>query len=288
MQNNKSEIIFAGGSHYGLGGYRSVCKFFDKVYLIQENPKEILDKKRNQDELISDFFSVSCPVVFLCGYARLITKEELQKKTFINVHGALLPHYRGMHATFYAIMNGEKEMGITFHLVNEWMDAGDIIGQYRFPYTGQGIAEINQTIDDFVEQYAGQTISEYLFGNVLPQKQDESQALYGARRNLEDCFIDFHMSCQMMERFFRALNPPYPYPRIMVKGTAYEIPGKQEIIPRDYYGPLGRAVNINDHGVWIKIADGYLVVDNVRNAETGEEVKLGNLIKTGYRFENNV
>ena len=107
------EIVFAGGSHYGPGGYRSLFPYFDKIYLIKDNPQNILKEKRRNDEIIDSFDSVDCKYVFLCGYADFITKQQLEKKTYINIHGALLPKYRGMHPTFYAIMNGEEELGIT-------------------------------------------------------------------------------------------------------------------------------------------------------------------------------
>jgi len=47
-----NEIVFAGGSHYGLGGYRSLFPYFDKIYLIKDNPQNILKEKRRNDEII--------------------------------------------------------------------------------------------------------------------------------------------------------------------------------------------------------------------------------------------
>ena len=128
------EIIFSGGSHNGVFALRSIQKTFDRVYILRDNQPEILALKRGCDELIENFDSGPSPFVFLAGHGPLITQEQLASKTFINVHGSLLPKYRGLHASFWAIMNEEKELGITFHLVNEYMGPG------YFPDIGNRIA----------------------------------------------------------------------------------------------------------------------------------------------------
>lgn len=277
------EIIFAGGAHYGAGGFRSIKKYFDKVYLINDNPEEILKEKRECDLIISDFDDVECDTVFLCGYPKLIKSEQLEKKTYINVHGALLPKYRGMHSTFYAIMNGEKKLGISFHLVNEFADAGDILAQYSFDFCGQTVAEINRTIDDLVEQHAGQVVSDYMLGHIQAVTQDETKATFGAKRNLEDCLIDFTWKNVLIERYFAALTEPYPLPLLKIKGKLFEVLD-HEIVDRDYFGPTGRAVYIDNRGVWIKIEEGFLIISKVRSWETKEVSELKELVGIGHRF----
>ncbi len=278
------EIIFAGASHYGLNGYRSLFPFFEKIYLVADNIEEILDEKREQDEVIEDFESVACRYVFLCGYSRPIDKSRLEKKTYLNVHGSLLPKYRGMHATFYAIMNGEKELGITFHLVNPYMDAGDILAQFPFPYVGQTVQDINDMIDALVYQHAGKVLSEFILGRIKPVPQNDSEALFGAKRSVDDCLIDFMMSNTLLRRFFQALTPGYPYPMLSIRGELYEVLPDVQIVDKDYYGPLGRVVNMDAQGVWIKTQDGFLIVSRVRKYGTDKTEDLAQFIPIGYRF----
>ncbi len=280
------EIIFAGASHYGIGGYRSLFPYFEKIYLIRDCSKEIINIKRIQDKVINDFNEVSCKYVFLCGYSKLISGEYLERKKYINVHGALLPKYRGMHSTFYAIMNGEKELGITFHLVNQYMDAGDILAQYSFPYTGQYIRDINDSIDELVYKYSGAILKDFLSDNIKPVPQNDDEAIFGAKRNLNDCIVDFTMPNKMLRRFFKAMTPNYPYPMLKIRGELYEILPKTKIEDRLYFGPLGRAVYINEQGVWIKVKDGFLIVSNVRKYGSDNIIYLSELIPIGYRFEN--
>lgn len=279
------EIIFAGGSHYGKNGLISIQNFFDKVYILNSGGADILELARPQDVVITSFNEVECKYVFLCGYAQLLSEQELAGKTFINVHGALLPKYRGMHSTFYAIMNGEKELGITFHLVDKNMDSGDIIKQFKIEYKGQSVSEINELYDKLVEENAGSVCNGLINGILLPYPQDDSLATYGAKRNLDDCYIDFKMKNEYLRRFFLALTPIYPRPMIKFRGRRYEIVGDYKIVDMDYYGPDGRAVNVSDEGVWIKVKDGYLIIKRIRDYETGIEYDATQIIPIGYRFQ---
>ncbi len=128
-------IVFAGDKCLdlsqkvaGMGGFHSVKSLaeFHGVPLLRAgdvNDAEFLERLR---ELKPDLIvSVSCPQIF--------RKPLLQLPTHgcINVHSALLPDYRGMLPTFWALTNGEKETGVTVHYMNPGIDDGDIILQRR-------------------------------------------------------------------------------------------------------------------------------------------------------------
>ncbi len=278
------EIIFAGGSHYGIGALHSIQKYFDKVYLIKDNPEEILRERRACDPIIEDFNDSDCNIVFLGGYTKIITAEQISKKTYINVHGSLLPKYRGMHSVFWAIMNGEEQLGVTYHLVNEYIDAGDILAQFEIDYVGQTVADILKTIDELIEIQSGELLYHYILGNIKPIQQDDSKATYGAKRNMMDCVIDFNWTNELLNRYFLALTEPYPLPMLKINGELYEVLDHL-ILEKNYFGPLGRAVYIDSKGVWIKIKEGFIVISSVRKVGDRISCQLKDLVKIGYRFE---
>lgn len=278
------EIIFAGDSHIATAGYKSLCKYFKKIFILYESIEALECDKRACDEYIKDFDDVDCRYVFLCGYAHIITEEQLNKKVYINVHGSMLPKYRGRHSIFWAIINGENELGLTFHIVNEFIDAGDILMQYSFPYTGQKIREINVKYESLIEENSGLVISQYVNGMIKPVKQNESLATFVTKRNLDDCIVDFNMGNKYLRRFFAALNPPYPYPILAIREKKYSILDGYQILDRDYYGPIGRVVNIDNQGVWIKTVDGFLIVKNVCEVGTNNKFNLSEIVPIGYRF----
>lgn len=277
------KIIFSGGNHIGVGALKSIQKYFDVVYILDSNPVEILELKRERDVIIKDFSDSDSRFVFLGGHTVFISEEQLKEKVYINVHGALLPKYRGMHSTFWAIMNGEKQLGVTFHLVDKYMDSGPIIAQFSFNYLGQTVHEINQEIDRLIEQHAGEIVYNYIIGAISPVEQNHEEATFGCRRNLEDCLVDYNMENIYMERFFKALTYPYPLPRIKVKGKVYEVV-KHKIVENRYYLDIGRVVNISDEGVWIKTKEGFLIIGLLRDVETADLVDPKQILRIGYRF----
>lgn len=277
------EMIFSGGSHYGVGALKSLQAVYNRIYILQTNSEDILKLKRPSDVIIKNFNEVECPIVFLGGHSKLITPEQLSKKTYINVHGALLPKYRGMHSTFWAIMNGEKQLGITYHLVNEEMDAGDIIAQFSFDFNGQTVAEINQKIDSLVLDYTGKVVQDYCHGNIVPQKQQIEQATWGCKRNIEDCKIDFNWNNQMIRRFFLALTEPYPRPLLDIRNDYYEVL-EYDIKKYEFWGAIGRVLNIDKNGAWIKTQEGFLIVKSIREYKSRELRDPRKVLTIGYRF----
>ena len=92
---------------------------------------------------------------------------------------------------------------------------------------------------------------------------------------------------EMLRRYFLALTRPYPLPMLMIRGEKYECLD-HKIIDRKYYGPDGRAVNVDDSGVWIKTREGFLVIQNVQKLGTDKAERLCDIIPLGYRFRHKI
>ena len=100
------------------------------------NAPDFLDWLR---ELQPDFLvSVSCPQIFRRPLLDMPTRGAL------NIHGAVLPNYRGIMPSFWMLANGEREAGVTIYFMNEEIDAGDICGQRIFPI------EREESLDSFL------------------------------------------------------------------------------------------------------------------------------------------
>ena len=93
------------------------------------------------------------------------------------------------------------------------------------------------------------------------------------------------MDITFLKRFFKALVAPYPLPKLNINDKLYDIK-KYKIIARDYYCHLGRVVNIDEEGVWIKILGGLLVITEI--CKTGENLNIDSrsVLKLGYRLAN--
>lgn len=84
--------------------------------------------------------SVSCPQIFRTALI------DLPEKGCLNVHGSILPQYRGVMPSFWMLANGEERAGVSVYFVNEQIDAGDLCGQRTFPI------DENETLDAFLRR----------------------------------------------------------------------------------------------------------------------------------------
>jgi methionyl-tRNA formyltransferase len=117
---------------------QSVCCRKDVAYqpVSDVNEPEFLDRLRCEEtELL---VSVSCPQIF--GRALI----DLPPRGILNIHGAILPQYRGVVPSFWMMANGERQAGVSIYFVNEAIDAGELCGQELF------LIDPNETLDGFL------------------------------------------------------------------------------------------------------------------------------------------
>jgi len=193
-------------SGYPLDGY-SVRKVAFENYLpvYQPMPKEI-----NTPKFIKLLANLKPDLIISSGFPKIFCKEILQIPSLgcINTHPSLLPKYRGMAPDFWAIINGDKETGLTVHFLDEGVDSGDIISQ--------GKVEISSTDTGFtLEEKLGELASE-LFkkwfplvkeGNVPRIKQNNEGATFCNWRKIY-AQINWNDSAIKIYNLTRALTSP--------------------------------------------------------------------------------
>ena len=149
LSTNLEKIAFFGEGHGGIAAYRSLSLYFKKIEILT-NDKDLKSLIRSTDKLVESIEEIESNLVICAGYKKIISKEFLRKKTVINTHPSLLPKYRGMHSVAWAILNMEEELGFSIHLMNEYIDDGDILEQFKVNYESQTSQEIMKLFDDYV------------------------------------------------------------------------------------------------------------------------------------------
>lgn len=279
------EIVLIGSGWGYKALYLGFKNYKEKLYILTED-ENIKKKRKENHELIKSINEIENKIIICAGYQPIIQKKILDRNTIINIHYSLLPKYRGLHSTVWAILNGEEKLGLTVHLMNEYIDDGDIIYQYFIEndekYTSKDFMEIfNKNIQENIQEI----IEKFLKKEIIPIKQDKKNATWVGKRNIEDCRINFTWTIEQLKRLFRALVEPYPLPFLSYKGIDYEV------LDVDYHYAnckthVGRVLNIDNDGVYIKVNDGYLIVKKLRCKETKIVLEAKNLIKSfGYRFK---
>ena len=149
-------------------------------------------------------------IFVIVAYGNLIPRPvyELPPLKTINLHPSLLPRYRGAAPIQWALINGEKETGITVQLINERLDAGDIIEQEVIQLdndtTAADLYRIVETIGPGLLQRAIEALSSQ---RAVPIQQNESMATFCRKIDREVARIDWKRSSSAIHNLVRGLNP---------------------------------------------------------------------------------
>jgi len=168
---------------------------------------EDMDRLRERIRVISPEF------MFSFYYRRMLPPEvlALARKGAFNMHGSLLPKYRGRAPVNWAILKGESETGATLHEMVAKPDAGRIVDQERVPIgPDETAAEVFAKVSDAAETVLKRSLPHLLAGTASLKKQDLSKGSYFGARRPEDGRIDWSKSALEIHNLVRAVAPPYP------------------------------------------------------------------------------
>lgn len=153
--------------------------------------------KKDADEYISKIREINPDVIVVAAYGKLLPKEVLEIPRFgcVNVHGSLLPRYRGAAPIQHAVLNGDEKTGITTMLMAEGLDTGDILLRSE---TEIGENETAEELFDRLSVLGAELLIDTLKGlekeSITPQKQDDNNASYASMLTKDMCEIDFSKS----------------------------------------------------------------------------------------------
>jgi methionyl-tRNA formyltransferase len=149
-------------------------------------------------------------LIAVTAFGRILHAPILQlpPRGCVNVHGSLLPKYRGAAPVQWAVINGETETGITTMLMDEGMDTGPMLLQEKlaiFPEDTAGT--LAPRLAELGGRLLAETIARLKAGALTPQKQDETQATMAPLLKKEDGLMDWTMSAQALANRVRGLSP---------------------------------------------------------------------------------
>jgi methionyl-tRNA formyltransferase len=150
-------------------------------------------------------------ICIVVAYGKIIPQKILSIPPygFINVHGSLLPKYRGASPIQYALWQGEKETGITIMQMNEKMDEGDMIMQKSIPIDPHDTyTTLSEKLSCLGAEMLGDTVEKYVQNKILPVPQNHAQATYCSLITKEMGHIEWATETAIeIERKLRAFTP---------------------------------------------------------------------------------
>ena len=157
--------------------------------------------------------SLKPDIFFSFYYRQIIPIELLDLAPFggYNLHGSLLPKYRGRCPVNWQLINGEERSGLTLHKMERNPDVGPIIHQTDFSvHVDQTALGLYKQMVEISQEFLEEAFCKILDENYFSRKQEESEATTYGARSPEDGLIDWHWPSRRVHNLVRALTNPYP------------------------------------------------------------------------------
>ncbi|WP_422769126.1 methionyl-tRNA formyltransferase [Plantactinospora sp. WMMC1484] len=182
--------------------------------LAEKHDVPVLLRQRPGDpELMERLRQAAPDVIVATNWRTWIPPEifNLPPHGTLNVHDSLLPAYAGFSPLIWALLNGEREVGVTAHLMDETLDAGDIVLQRAVPVgpTDTATDLFHRTLELF-GPITVDGLALIASGRTNWVRQDRTRASFFHKRSIEESRIDWNWPADEIERLVRAQSDPYP------------------------------------------------------------------------------
>jgi methionyl-tRNA formyltransferase len=198
-------------------------------------------------------------------YYRLMLKAPLlaaPARGAFNMHGSLLPKYRGRAPVNWAVLRGETETGATLHEMTEKPDAGRIVDQEAVPILPDDLAvDVFGKVTGAAERVLARSLPKLIAGSAVLRAQDLSLGGYFGGRRPEDGRIDWSRPAKEIHDLVRAVAPPYPgaftdFDGKLLKVLRTRLPGKRNLpAPARLYAENGHCYAACADGGVIELAE---------------------------------
>lgn len=164
-------------------------------------------------------------LMIVVAYGRILPKDilELPKYGCVNVHGSLLPKYRGAAPIQWSVLNGDAESGVTTMYMAEGLDTGDIILKKSTPIgEDETSGELFDRLADLGAQALSETVNLIQQGQAPRTQQDDAKSCYASMLDKQKAEIDFSKSAQEVHNLVRGMNP-WPIAHTMIDGKRLKV-----------------------------------------------------------------
>lgn len=238
---------------------------------------------------LGDLDPAEIDLVVAANYPKLVPEKLLNAAPCINTHWSLLPRYRGIHPTAWAILNGDEETGVTVHMMAGEFDTGPILAQARVPINSRTkIVDLHRRLADVQAELVSELLDHFALHKKLPpaHAQDESQATYVPQRVPADGLIDWSWPTARIDALIRALPlPHYPGAFTYLNGCKLIVSEAEPAPTPQYFSTPGQIVRLLDDGaVWVKTGDTCLTIRSIQTDINELAQPAASLLRRGVKL----
>jgi methionyl-tRNA formyltransferase len=243
-------------------------------------------KLKEDLELIQTLKDLKPDFMVVVAFGQILTKEvlDIPKYGCVNLHGSLLPMYRGAAPIQWSVINGEKVAGNTTMLMDVGIDTGDMILKDEVEITNNMTSgELHDILMVRGAELLVKSIEGIAGGSIVPEKQPD-ETFYAKMLDKELANINWNMSSRKIHNLVRGLNP-WPIAYTDYKGERMKI-YETEISEEKTSSKPGTILDVNKSGVKVACKDSVLVVKKVQ-FPNGKPLTIEQYIN-GHEIEKNI
>jgi len=195
-----------------------------KLYAKSQSLRVLQPKNLKNSDFIAELEALKADLQVVVAFRMLpIIVWDMPPMGTINLHGSLLPKYRGAAPINWAIINGEKETGVTTFLLKHEIDTGDVLSVARLPIGANDTAgDVHDSMMELGAKVVLETVQLLEKGDYTSTPQENTAATKAPKIFSETCQINFNQSSQQVHNFIRGLSP-YPAAWTTVDGAKLKI-----------------------------------------------------------------
>lgn len=245
--------------------------------------------KMKAPDFLSALQEWNADVIAVAAFGRILPPSilSLPRNGCVNVHGSLLPRYRGAAPIQWAIINGDSETGITTILMDEGMDTGAILLQERLTIEPEDTAgSLSVRMAALGGRVLVETLERLKAGTVTPKRQDDSQATLAPILKKEDGLVDWNSPARGLADRIRGLTP-WPGAYTFLDGDRWVL-SKAAPLSEPATAAPGTITAVSKHAIHVATGDGLLTVTELQVANsrrmTVSQYLAGHPIQSGLRL----
>jgi methionyl-tRNA formyltransferase len=204
------------------------------------------------EETVAELLQIECDYIVVAAYGQILPKAVLDHAPCINLHASILPYYRGASPIQQAILNGDKETGVTAMLMDVGLDTGDILKIEKIEIADDEMVSI---LFDRLTKCATALTLDVLknFSNYTPLPQDDTKSTHCTKITKEEGLVSFDDAASLYNRY-RAYTP---WPGIYLESGLM-------LLERDEKHDPGEILSIEKESIAVGCAKGSLRIELVQ------------------------
>lgn len=277
-------VITATDKYGGRGG-KKLIESAVKKFAVANDIKVLQPKNLKSPDFQAELRSLNANLQVVVAFRMLPTAVwAMPELGTFNLHGSLLPKYRGAAPINWAVINGEQETGVTSFFLKQKIDTGNIIFQEKLPIDENDTAgDVHDSMMDLGAATVLKTVQAIEVDKVEPQPQDDSLATKAPKIFTETCQIDFNQATEKVHNFIRGLSP-YPAAWTMYEDLRLKILKTTKLL-ESHELAVGTIVSDNKRFIRIACTDGFVEVHDLQLQ--GRKRMETKAFLNGYDFPDN-